>query len=199
MSSTTDKPRIPRANALAVAGQLCNALKAYCAVQQNGDPYLIVAGSLRRRKADVGDVEILFVPKFGMVTGPGSLFAEHGNMADCAIAHLVELRVLAPRLSKTGSAAMGPKNKLMVHLGSDIPVDLFTATEANWWNYLVCRTGGAENNVMIAQRAREQGYKWNPYGAGFTRLRDGERIPMTSERQVFEFLSIPYLDPWERS
>lgn len=35
----------------------------------------------------------------------------------------------------------GSKNKLMRHRASGIPVDLFSATTANWFNYLVCRTG----------------------------------------------------------
>lgn len=44
----------------------------------------------------------------------------------------------------------GEKNKLAVHVRTGIPVDFFAATEANWWNYLVCRTGGEQNNIAIA-------------------------------------------------
>ena len=50
------KTRFPRAAAIAVARELCEALKPHC-------ERLIVAGSLRRMKQQVGDVEIVYIPK----------------------------------------------------------------------------------------------------------------------------------------
>jgi hypothetical protein len=58
-----------------------------------------------------------------------------------------------------------------------IPVDLFTATEDNWWNYVVCRTGPYASNIRIAQEARKS----------------------ASEEEVFTFVGPPYALPWERS
>lgn len=55
-SPVSGKRRWPRADALEVARELCNRLKPLC-------ERLVVAGSLRRKKADVGDVEILYVPR----------------------------------------------------------------------------------------------------------------------------------------
>lgn len=186
------KPRFPRAAALDVCRELCRELKPVT-------ERLIVAGSLRRRKEEVGDVEILFIPKWGKITRPDQLFAETCNITEATIETLRFRGVLDARLNKDGREAMGPKNKLMVHRASGIPVDLFTASPENWWNYLVCRTGGAESNVLIATVAREQGYSWSPYGSGFIRLSDQRLIPMTSEQHVFEFLGLPYLQPWERA
>ena len=51
------KQRFDRAAALPVARELCQALEPVTA-------RLIVAGSLRRRKPTVADVEILFIPRF---------------------------------------------------------------------------------------------------------------------------------------
>jgi len=51
------KVKYPRMAALSVAKELCDLLKP---VTQR----LIVAGSLRRRKEQVGDVEIVFIPKW---------------------------------------------------------------------------------------------------------------------------------------
>ena len=185
------KVKFPRAVALEAARDVCAALKPVC-------DRLIVAGSLRRRKAEVGDVEVLFVPKFGTCHTPGELFPKYGDMAEAAILKLVSTGVLKPRKNRLGGTAMGPKNKLTVHAATGVPVDLFTATAANWWNYLVCRTGGKENNTRLALRAQETGYKWHPTHTGFERLSDGQIIPMDSERAVFEFLGLPYLEPWER-
>jgi hypothetical protein len=45
---------------------------------------------------------------------------------------------LQKRASEKGTFSWGPKNKLALHRAG-IPVDLFSATEDNWWNYVVCR------------------------------------------------------------
>lgn len=186
------KTKFPRAAALAVAKELCDALKPVTT-------RLIVAGSLRRMKAEVGDVEILFVPKW--VTVRDGLFDEAKlSEADTALEHMVGLGVLARRKNIKGGFSWGNKNKLAVHVASGIPVDLFAATEAIWFNYLVCRTGPGESNIAVASAAQAKGWKWNPYGPGFSRpigLTSEEYI-VTSEREVFEFVGLPFKEPRDR-
>lgn len=186
------KSRYPRADAIAVARELCSALSPAC-------EKLIVGGSLRRRKQEVGDVEIIYIPATQTVKSR-DLFATDTkvNLVDVAIADLERRYVLGRRRNANGSEVFGAKNKLMIHKLSGIPVDLFSARPGNWWNTVVCRTGGAENNRQIAIRAGDLGYQWNPYGAGFTRLEDGAIFPMKSERAVFDFLGLLYLEPWDR-
>ena len=184
-----EKKKYPRAVALAVAAELCRALAPACA-------RLVVAGSLRRRKEQVGDVEVLFVPRFEDV--PDGLFDRKlEDQAERVIADLVARGVLAARIGAAGGTSWGPKNKLAVHEASRVPVDLFTATDANWWNYLVCRTGGAENNVALAQAAQAKGWKWNPYGPGFTDD-TGRIVPVASKQDVFRLAGLPYLPPEQR-
>jgi DNA polymerase/3'-5' exonuclease PolX len=158
---------------------------------------LVVAGSLRRRKLEVGDVEILYVPK--LVSQTVDFFTSCSVSAvDLMLADLLGKNIIAKRTNKNGSVMWGEKNKLAVHVASGIPVDFFAATEANWFNYLVCRTGGAENNCQIASAAQAKGWKWNPYGAGFMDDR-GLIVQVKSERDVFELVELPYREPWERS
>lgn len=182
-----DKPRFLRADALDVAREMCLELRPAC-------ERLLVAGSLRRRKDTVGDVEILYIPKQGMARF-GELFEQPKNLADFAIDELLRRFVVKKRRNINGCETFGEKNKLLVHVLSGIPVDLFAATPENWWNYLVCRTGGTGTNTLIANRAKERGYKWNPYGCGFTRLSDDEAIPMDSEEAVFRFVGLRYEEP----
>jgi len=92
----------------------------------------------------------------------------------------------------------GAQNKLALHVASGIPVDLFSTTAANWWNSLVCRTGGKENNLLITRAALRRGWSFEAYGSGFHRLDRTERHETTSEQDVFEFLDLKYLEPWER-
>ncbi len=186
----SEKVRYPRAAALAVVRELLPLLTPCC-------ERIVVAGSLRRGRADVGDVELLFIPRFeerqlDLVTRAPV------NLAEEVIAGLLESGLLAKREGEGGHTGWGPKNKLAVHVRSGIPVDLFTATEENWYNYLVCRTGPAESNRRIAEKAKSEGWTWNPYKRGFTDNTSGNVRPIHSEREVFEFLGLPYAEPRDR-
>jgi DNA polymerase/3'-5' exonuclease PolX len=186
----SDKPRFHRAAALPVVRELLKHLEPVT-------DRLIVAGSLRRKKLEVGDIEFVFIPKreerqLDLVTvGKVDLAAE-------VIERLVTGGVLAKRENVNGGTAWGDKNKLAVHVTSGIPVDLFFATEDNWWNYLVCRTGPKECNARIATAAQAKGWKWQPYKKGFTDGQ-GRLVRATSERHVFELAGLPYQDPCERA
>lgn len=198
----SDKPKFPRADALKVAKEMCEQLSPWCEERPLEKPWIIVAGSLRRRKELVGDVEILYVPQMRMVKPAGDWFADEVlvDLISARLDRLIKAGILKKRLTVMGSETWGPKNKLAVHVASGIPVDLFLATKENWYNYLVCRTGSAESNVAIASAAKAMGWGWNPYGTGFSRpsgLGHEERV-ITSEREVFEFVGLPYKEPWER-
>jgi len=183
------KQKYPRAEALKVAKQMCVSLA-------DVSMRLIVAGSLRRRKMEVGDVEILFVPK--LVTQTVDFFTSTSVSAvDLMLEDLLRKGIIAQRRNVAGSIMWGAKNKFAVHVASGIPVDFFAATDANWFNYLVCRTGGAESNTAIASAAKAKGWQWNPYGVGFTDDH-GCTVAVTSEQDVFRHAGLPYREPWER-
>jgi len=162
----------------------------------------MIAGSVRRLKPTVGDVEVIFVPRFEQRQVPPDLFPRRTDLAELKINDMLRNGVFAKRPNKNGGTAWGAKNKLAIHVASAITVDLFTATEENWFNYLVCRTGGAETNKAICNAAIAKGWKWNPYGEGFTQrkgLASRAKHIVTSERDVFEFVGLPYLEPEERA
>ncbi len=60
------------------------------------------------------------------------------------------------------------------------------------------------DNTEIASAAQRKGWKWNPYGVGFSKERKALRKTtidlhcVASEREVFEFVKLPFLEPWER-
>lgn len=179
----------PRAAALDVARELCARLKPHC-------EQLIVAGSLRRRKLEVGDVEILYVSR--MEERPLDMFSTQSvSLADEEITRMLSDGTLTKRPSAIGSTAWGSQNKLAIHR-TGMPVDLFRSVPESWFNYLVCRTGPADSNTRIATEAKLRGYRWNPYGIGYTKLADGTVFPMDSEAAVFQFVGLPHQEPWER-
>lgn len=179
-SGLTDKPKVRADVAWAIARELQRLLIPACEA-------IAVAGSLRRRKEFVGDVELLAIPKFN---GPVDLL-------DVKVQRLISEGILEHRRNKVGSIVYGPKNKLLRH-GSGVAVDIFSTTPDCWAVALVVRTGGATTNKEIATRALERGLRFHAYGRGFTRD-DGTEIVCRSEEEVFEAVGLPYKQPWERA
>ena len=141
-----------------------------------------VAGSIRRQKPQVGNIEFLVIPK--------------GNMLDKLLYDLMMENILAVRLNKRGSRVYGPKNKLMVHIPSSIGVDVFSTIPECWPVGLVVRTGGERIKKEIAYRALERGMRFRAYGSGFD-TPDGH-LQCKSEQEVFQAVGLRYLEPEER-
>lgn len=148
---------------------------------------IVIAGSIRRHKPDVGDIELLCIPKYIAAV----------DQLDRAIQALIVEGVLGYRLNKLGSAIYGPKNKFLFHVESSIGVDIFSTTEECWPVALVVRTGGEETNKEIASRAIERGMRFHAYGKGFTQP-DGSELICQSEADVFRAVGLAYREPWER-
>lgn len=195
------KRRWPHAQAWIVAQELKQFVAPAC-------QRIEIAGSLRRNKADVGDIELLCVPKPGEARPKQSGLFDGPEMEapkeDALSALLREMcdafgkGVRSPirmRKNAKGLTTFGPLNKLLVHLPSGIPVDIFTATEANWGMALVVRTGPAEFNVRLMSQFRARGMQGHAYG-GVTEGMHTHACP--TEEDVFRLAGWRYLRPEER-
>lgn len=186
------KPKFEREAALKVAQEIYDMLSPFCERCK-------VAGSLRRGKRFVSDIEFLFIPK--RVPDPEMLFnsmlaaSDMISLADNLLNRLERDGVLKRRVGENGSTAWGPQNKLAVHVESGIPVDFFSTTEERWPVSLVIRTGGKQTNLMLTMGANKKGLKLNAYGEGFTNLNTGERIPCLTEEDVFRIAGVPFRRP----
>lgn len=176
---------------MSVAAELCAVLEPAC-------EKIAVAGSLRRGKQAIGDLELLFIGKTESRPDPDNMFgAVSVNLADEAIAALEKSGVLERRENINGSTTYGPKNKLMRHVKTGLPVDLFATTPENWCVSLVIRTGSKETNLRLTTGAQKRGRSLMAYGCG-VRESDGNIIPATSEQHVFELCGVEYLEPEKR-
>ena len=193
---TVIKTKHPRTMALDVIRPICAELTPLC------EPgYLKVAGSLRRKKEFVGDVELVFVPRAIEIPDPADLFGKlvPGLATDAWLDECLAVGRLEKRLSVNDRPAWGPQNKLARHTASGIGIDLFFATRDNFWTLLVCRTGPKEFNARVCMEAEKRGQRWNPY-RGFEDRLTGELlfVPRT-EKALFDHFQWPYLEPWERA
>lgn len=188
------KTKFPHAEAAKIAREMFERLNPFC-------ERLKVAGSLRRERLYVSDIELLFVPKFapdpssmmGALFGTGE--AQMNDLTQIAINRLEQDGVIRKRPNINGGTSWGPQNKLAVHVASGIPIDFFSTTPENWWVSLVIRTGGKRTNLMLTMAANRRGLRLNAYGSGFTKLASGDKIPCTSEEQVFQLAGVPFKQP----
>ncbi|MFH0851394.1 MAG: nucleotidyltransferase domain-containing protein, partial [Candidatus Peregrinibacteria bacterium] len=131
-----------------------------------------VAGSFRREKETVGDIDVLVVTKSAK------------NASD-AIAELPIVRDVV---------AHGDK-KLSFDLKSGIRVDIRFVACDQWGAALLYFTGSKEHNIALRKRAIQRGWKLNEYG-----LFAGEKvIASREEADIYKALGLPYVEPLKRS
>jgi len=176
------KNRWPLAQAEEVAGQLVVALSPYCSS-------VVVAGSIRRRQEEVGDIELLCVP-MEHVDSPTAF-----DSVEAGIRNLIESGELDYRRNKRGAINYGPLNKFMVHR-SGIAVDVFSTTAKNFGMALVVRTGPKAWNIRMMRRFRELGMEGHAY-AGIS-LSKGQEVNCPDEDAVFRYLGWRYVPPEKR-
>ena len=188
----SDKVKWPALDAMKVAEELIRELAPHC-------ERVCFAGSLRRKKPEVSDVEIVYIPREEMRGNPNDLFFTPAptNVTDLVIERLETNHVLSRRKNVNGSEMFGEKNKLMVHVASGIPVDLFSTTVENWFVTLVVRTGSKETNLRLTNGAIARGGSLNAYGCG-VRWNNGHVAIATSEKAVFDLCGVPFMPPEDR-
>jgi DNA polymerase/3'-5' exonuclease PolX len=184
----SDKERIPLADARRIAIAVLAELQPYC-------ERIEIAGSIRRARDMIGDVEILCIPK----PTAHNLFGE--PLSDAVTDYLSKLPPgWAKRLSKAATPTFGKYNKLMLYRYPELfitfPVDIFSTTHENWGMALLIRTGPYEFNKAVMIRFRELGMRGHAYG-GVTDAH-GNEIPCPDEETVFRLLQWEYVPPEKR-
>lgn len=186
---TAEKPKFRRDLALEVAKEIHATLMPFCHRCK-------IAGSLRRGRPFVSDIEVLFIPKMGPNTEV--LFPDDSDQVNLALKCIDKGLAngwILQRPNSQGSVCWGEKNRLAIHAGSGIPVDFFATTEEAWWNSLVIRTGGKRTNLALTMGANRKGLTLHAYGSGFTHLKTGKTIQTHSEQDVFRIAGVTYSEP----
>lgn len=136
-----------------------------------------VAGSVRRGKPEVGDVDIVVIPKDGV------LFADDFNkrVGDMFGWQVTKKKGEFPKPKKSG-------------LVEGVQVDFFVTTVEGWGAMLAFATGSAVTNIKQRQKAKTLGLLLNEKGV----WRDGVRIAGATEEDVYEALELDFIKPSER-
>jgi DNA polymerase/3'-5' exonuclease PolX len=210
VSAATVDTRMFRPEAVAIA-------RAFVAEIEPYTDQLVVAGSLRRRLAKIGDIEVVCVPKVEPTeTTIPDLFGGqvvHGevDLLDAMMTMLLDKGRVQKRLDAAGTPRWGRKLKYLSFQGA--PVDLFAPEAGQFGWHLVLRTGPAAFSRQLVvpktnDRGKRQKTKDGRFGllpphlvaeGGWLRYRTSrEPIPTPTEQSVFELFGLPYQEPWER-
>ena len=180
------KTQRPLADAERIATAIVADLVPFCARIQ-------VAGSVRRRKEVVGDIEIVAIPRYA----PAGLFG------DCTANLLWEhLHASDAYRFTKGDQPAGRYYQLALPMHAGVQVDLFLAQPDNWGLTLLVRTGSAAfSTAMLARWKRRQGIGRDQPGSVDGRLvtRAGHVVPTPEEETVFQLLGMPPVPPERRS
>ena len=159
----TVTPRIKRPLAEEVAEPLLCYLR-----QAKGVRHAAIAGSYRRCRDTVGDLDIV-------ISAP-----PHAGIIERFVAYEDVAQV----------AARGPTRSSVV-LKNGIQVDLRVVSEANYGAALMYFTGSKAHNIALRGIAAGRGLKLNEYGL----FQGDHRIAAKTEEEVYCRLGLPYIEP----
>ena len=208
--ATGSEARHPIGAAVHVANELMDVLGPGC-------DRLTIAGSIRRGKAEVKDIELLAIPRREVAAR--DLFGEPIawlSQLDGIVLRLLDEGVLVHRLDVNGRQAFGERYKRLCYVGGGpahgIGLDLFSIIPpAQYGLQLVIRTGPHEFSKQVVtprlSYTPDGRRGWLPIGhrsheGAIWRVGPkGERvelIEMSEEPDVFAFLGMPYIEPGAR-
>ncbi|MDD3819119.1 MAG: DNA polymerase/3'-5' exonuclease PolX [Actinomycetota bacterium] len=129
-----------------------------------------IAGSIRRRRDTIGDIDILIASK-----NPEKIMNK--------FIHLSQVKeVLAEGLTKSA---------ILTH--QDIQVDLRVVAPDSFGAALLYFTGSQAHNVHLREIAVRMGLKINEYGV--FQVKDDKKIAGEEEEEIYRILELPYIMP----
>jgi len=160
---------------ISVAAETAEALAEHLA-KFRGIEKVTPAGSLRRGRETVGDLDLL-------VTGKACETEESRQQ-------VMEHILLFPGL--TDVIARGD-NKISFHLRNHMQVDVRLLAAESFGAALVYFTGSKSHNILLRQRALKMGFTLNEYG--LARLDDEKRVASKTEEDIYATLKVDYIPP----
>ncbi|MFI4852126.1 MAG: DNA polymerase/3'-5' exonuclease PolX [Gimesia chilikensis] len=156
-----DRVRLAEAKAQsdAIIADLC---------QLDSVQHISEAGSCRRRKETVGDLDIL-------VTS-----SEPDVVMDALADHELVSKVLARG-----------DTKQRVRLNSGLELDLRVVPEESYGAALLYFTGSKEHNIVLRRRSQDRGLKLNEYGL----FKKDKLVSGKTEEEVYKSLDLPWIPP----
>lgn len=189
VDAVQQKSKVPLSVASSVAELLLRDLRDGC-------ERIEIAGSIRRRRENVGDIEIVAIPKFAFDLLGGRGYSE----LDGAIDRLMDISLIGIWLAPTKTGDRYKQFKLF-YKGLDLcKLDLFIVSQETWGCQFAIRTGPASFSHRLVTPRRHGGLC-----PAHLRFKDGRlwhnevALETPEEKDVFDFLGLPWCEPWQRT
>lgn len=158
--------RIPIGTALPEAERVMAVLNERCPGIRN----LTCAGSLRRHRETIGDVDML-----------------------CSADDTTAVMEAFTSLPMVRDVMASGATKSMVVMDSGLQFDLRVVPDAAFEATLLYFTGSKEHGIRLRDRANQRGLSLNEYGA--KNIETGELEEFASEEEIYQRLDLPYIPP----
>src|SRR5215469_11348919 len=162
---------------LNVADEEAHKLTQYLGKAGPAVEAVTAAGSLRRGRETVGDLDLLVTMR------PGS-----DNQKD--VDGVAEYILRYPAIDET--LAHG-ENKVSLRLGNGLQVDVRLLEKKSFGAALMYFTGSKAHNVALRGRALDMGWTLNEYA--LTTLKGGRFVAGRTEEEIYAKLKLPYIEP----
>ncbi len=174
------KTKLPLAEARAKAENLQTVFTPFC-------ERVLIAGSIRRQKAEIGDIELVLIPQ---MTPMLDMFGQETGTRESLLDYALEdMQVIIIK--------GGDKYKQIVWQG--MQADLFICTPETWGCVATIRTGSADFTHWLVTKKRQGGACPEHLSFKDGRLWNGsEALDTSEEQQVFEALGIDWIEPAAR-
>ena len=159
------KVRTLLGDALPVAEEICQHLRT---VGKAETVRVEAAGSLRRMKETIGDIDIL-----------------------AASLHSVQLSEAFTGMSGVRKVLEKGETKSSIILESNLQVDLRIVDEQSFGSALMYFTGSKDHNIALRKLAISKGLKLSEYGL----FKGNERVAGRTEEEVYKRLGLDYIPP----
>jgi len=166
---------IPLATGQKIAEKVAGELAPFC-------DRIAIAGSIRRQRPMVGDVDIVALPKIS------------------------ELHAFRQRCKQNTTLVKDGDQELVVWLKNGVQLDIWIASHGskeffnevpcNFGSLLLCRTGSAAHNIYLISQAKALGLRWNPHHGVFNG--HGVCLAADTEEDVFKALGMGFVAPERR-
>lgn len=168
---TGAEKRIPIERAIEIGNNILSELSKLPGVKKTE-----LAGSIRRKKETIGDIDIII------------LADKKDNK------NIINSFLKFPTIKQMISAG---NRKASVFLKEEgIKADIQIVSEEEYGSSLLYFTGSKEHNIAIRSIAKRKGWKLNEYG--LFEIKTNKKLAGESEKQIYEMLGYRYIPPEKR-
>jgi DNA polymerase (family X) len=162
---------------LNVAEDEAQKLIAYIAKAGQAVESVTPAGSLRRGRETVGDLDLLVTMR------PGQ---DKQKDVDAVAEHILKYSGIDQTLAHG-------ENKVSVQLGNGLQVDVRLLEKRSFGAALLYFTGSKAHNVALRGRALEMNWTLNEYA--LTTVKSGKVVASKTEEEIYSKLKLAYIEP----